>query len=371
MTFNIDDTNRFDYDVFWAKVVNELIIPYKIDLALFQEVDYDCDPPQYPDEDKPPDRGGNGCNREARNEEEYLIKELQKHPELSSYKVIRLFRRMIMSKFDILTEDSPALNPGRNTPRFQSVVINSPSGPLRVFNFHWPGSCGANLDGFSISIDRFTDQPFIMGGDFNINYYDGAPIKMKNGVAVDDRTLCFNRIRNNFTISHPPNQTDEVIDYIMAPKNSGWEVSQTDNRIFTWKKDGWSDHNPVIATLRYVGANAAATATPTPTSTPTPVAAIVAGGTVIISPTTPQTNLQSRQQLLPNYNANQWLDLMYYVFFSLSYLTLMRFGFYIHRFFSFFLLTIVFVAGAGVTFAFGWPAGIFVVIIGSFAIMMQ
>lgn len=284
MTFNIDDTNRFDYDFFAAKVVNDLIIGQNVDLAVFQEVDYDCDPPQFPFEDRHPSEGGNGCNDRSRNEDEFFRTELAKQTQTQNYTVVRLFRRMIITKFPIITEDVPPVSPDRQTPRFQSVVIDSPSGQLRIFNIHWGGACATNLEGMAISIDQFTDKPYIIAGDFNIDYYDGDNLKCKDNSSCDDRSACFQRVRNNFTISNPPNDTGEVIDYIMAPDSSGWKVISTDTRQFFWKKDGLSDHNPVIATLEYTGT------VPTVTATPTGVQP---------TPTTPQSTLTVTTAVTP------------------------------------------------------------------------
>lgn len=295
MTFNIDDTNRFDYDFFASKVVNDLIIGQNVDLAVFQEVDYDCDPPQFPFEDRDPSEGGNGCNDQSRNEDEFFRTELAKHTQTQTYTVIRLFRRMIITKFPIVTEDVPPVSPDRQTPRFQSVVIDSPSGHLRIFNIHWGGACATNLEGMAVSIDQYTDKPYIIAGDFNIDYYDGGNLKCKNDDNCDDRTACFQRIRNNFTMSNPPNDTQEVIDYIMAPQTSGWKVVSTDNRQFFWKEDGLSDHNPIIATLEYTDSAPTLTVTPTgvqptptsPQSTPTATTAVTP--TLTTAPTSTST----------------------------------------------------------------------------------
>jgi hypothetical protein len=64
-------------------------------------------------------------------------------------------------------------------------------------------------------------------------------------------------------------------------------------------------------------------------------------------------------------------ELIYYAIFSIGYLTLIRFGFNLHRFFSFFLLSMIFLLGLGVTFMIGLPGGLFVVIMGTFMVMMM
>lgn len=308
MTFNIDDTNRFDYDVFASKVVTDLIIGQNVDIAVFQEVDYDCDPPQYPFEDRDPSEGGNGCNKQSKNEDEFFRTELAKHTETQNYIVWRLFRRMIITKYPIITQDVPPVSPDRQTPRFQSAVIEAPSGQLRIFNIHWGGSCAANLDGMSISIDQFTDKPHILIGDFNIDYYDGDNLKCKSDGSCDDRTTCFERIRNTYSISNPPNHSSEVIDYIMASNSSGWKVISTDNRQFFWKEDGLSDHNPVIATLEYTDTLPTVTATPTgipptpttPQSTPTVTITVTPTLTTVPTTTSTPTSVPPTATLTPS-----------------------------------------------------------------------
>lgn len=265
--------------------------------------------------------------------------------------------QMIISKypFTLINETSTlpitikATVPGTSRPVYVSV-IHARNTDTCVSNGRYVDQSETNSEG---------SKNIIFLGDFNSTYHDASP--------GNKPCLLDHKIKPEYTYTMPP-PGYRLIDYVMANKLSDWSVSST-NIDTSWRVEVngvdnyWSDHNPVIATLTYANAAAPPQApTATPTVTPTP------GGAA-----TTLTVTRSRPKLeeMSYYDGGRWSDIAYYAVFALGYLTLIRFGFYIHRFFSFFLLTLVFIGGLGATFAFGLPAGLFVVIMGSFMIMMQ
>ena len=155
--------------------------------------------------------------------------------------------------------------------------------------------------------------------------------------------------------------TVRVIDWIISIASSQTSIHST------WTDDQIKDQgdgHPVI--LGLVESSSFTTPPEAPTATPT-VTPTPGGANTTLTVTRSRPKLEE----MSYYDGGRWSDIAYYAVFALGYLTLIRFGFYIHRFFSFFLLTLVFIGGLGATFAFGLPAGLFVVIMGSFMIMMQ
>lgn len=264
----------------------------------------------------------------------------------------------------------------------QRVAVESPYGKIWVVNVHTnvARACSDSLVVFNevtnpnSAVYLPASENAIIMGDFNM-FLDqngnvagcDSAIKRKLDQFVTNCTntsLC--------TMRNDPAKL-RVIDWIITTKSSQTKINST------WMDDtikNQGDGHPVILGLiespTFTMPQQIITVTPppnNPTNTATPRAT-----TVTLRENTPiQNNTQSylsTEQML-SYKENKWSEIMYYVLLSIVYLTLIRFGFYINRFFSFFLITLVFSAGIGVTFTFGLPAGLFVLVMGSFIIMME
>lgn len=282
---------------------------------------------------------------------------------------------IILSKYPFFagTYSEHNINGGR-TRVIQRVAVNSPYGKIWVVNAHTntSTSCGESF----VILDEVTKptstvyipagENAVIMGDFNV-YLDQSGnvttcedptfIPTINTKLTQFKTSCTDSTK--CTMRNDPNVL-KIIDWMITIQSSQTAMNSMwiDDQI---KDQG--DGHPVILGLvespSFTAPPEVPTATPTPTPTP--------GGSTTLTVTRSRPKIEE----MSYFDGGKWDDIMYYAVFALGYLTLIRFGFYIHRFFSFFLLTLVFAAGLGITFAFGLPAGLFVVIMGSFMIMMQ
>jgi len=280
---------------------------------------------------------------------------------------------IILSKYPFIVGSNGeyAINGNRNK-IVQRVAVQTPYGKLWVVNAHTnpTSACG---DSFAI-LDQITNpaspisiptgEDVVIMGDFsmyldesgNVTTCESAPqVSTVNTKLQQFKTACTTAGTCSNRNNPATLQIKDLVITVLSSQttiNSAWENIEIKNQ---------GDGHPVILGIVESPNFTPAAEPPTPTATPTPE----------VNTTLTVTRSRPKIEEMSYYDGGKWDDLMYYAVFSLGYLTLIRFGFYIHRFFNFFLLTLVFVAGLGITFAFGLPAGLFVVIMGSFMIMMQ
>lgn len=231
MTFNTlgGDINNQDgkdgrYIDMANKVVRELILGKNIDVAVFQEVDNPAI-----------NKGAN-----IRLESVFYQQALQ-NAGASGYTVWQYGNRMIISKWPMTQVN--------NEPQIAKIQIDGTS--FYVANFHPGPTCDANLAWYNQAMSIIGDKPHILAGDFNINYAN----QTCNYSKCDNSqfTSCYDTIGNNYTVSNPPSGTKGLVDYVMGNTSTDWNIQSTEAIDGSWRENGWSDHNPVIATVSWTG----------------------------------------------------------------------------------------------------------------------
>ncbi|QQS43832.1 hypothetical protein IPM65_06895 [Candidatus Roizmanbacteria bacterium] len=319
MTFNIKGcrfTDEAFYTAMWNRIVDELITKVDangrryiyVSLAGFEEVDDFCGV-----------RNEDALNGVTQNptEDYYFIRSLERY--FVKDRDFFVYQRKIKSEqggdFNSFSQmmfsvyPMELLSPETNWPLSAKITIPDTSRPLYFHVMHPRGnsaSCSSNtayLDRAETISQGSTN--IIYAGDFNARYYSGA---------------CNSpRVNENYTFSVPidpqnPEARLDIIDYVMAHKQSDWVVeSAIMDRTWDVKKDGieryWSDHNPVIATLKYTGSAPVTTETPiTPTAqttiTPTSATATATpttnpGTSITPQPTSTVTSIPPTATVVP------------------------------------------------------------------------
>jgi endonuclease/exonuclease/phosphatase family metal-dependent hydrolase len=238
MTFNTltGDINNQDgtdggYRRHASEVVGRLILEQNVDIAFFQEVDSGIS-------------GRINDRAESKFYEEALKQATEAGRTPHTWHVWQRASHMIVSRFPLesTNADSAVFPPP------QTAVVQTPAGRLRLFNIHAAPSCDANLSWFAEGPDRHASEPHLMSGDFNVDYAAHKCTSRNCDNASYQR--CYHKIDSEYTLSDAGNVQSQV-DYVMASRVGGWRVVQTDDIQFRWRKEEWSDHNPVIATLEW------------------------------------------------------------------------------------------------------------------------
>ncbi len=320
-------------------------------------------------------------------------------------------------------DGNDSCNPGNaRTRTIRNFVVNVGGVKIRIIGIH-PTNCescnqlnGVIKDYLNPYLDpnSASSMPVIIAGDYNCSarsFYQNFDVNTHQPsmwFLQNFNVTCLNPSNPGDFPSNPlcgrpgaqfeiedngnPDEAQGPVDHIGVLRSEINNVlleGPSDYKILREPTDLlFSDHNPIKAEVKVLTRNAVvpptntptpdpnappatATSTPVPaapppgaTSTPTPVATVAAS-------TSTSPKLRADISEMSGGSRDIFEELVYYAIFSIGYLTLIRFGFNIHRFFSFVLLTIIFLLGLGVTAIVGLPGGLFVVIMGTFMIMMM